>query len=273
MKLKVLVLSFFSVFISAYGQSPADSMKTQISFEIRYDLINSTLKSSGRVAASPLKFKLLDWAYAGAAAGAIAISFTQDEYIHTKLRGRGNAALKGLATYAGEPFGNPYITTGSALGLYLIGKGFGKDEVAEPALLAFQSIAISGTSAFLFKMLFHRQRPREGVEANPNVWYGPSFHDDNLSFPSGHTTIAFSIASSLSTYYKDRKGVGIALYSLATITGWSRIHDNEHWFSDVVAGAILGYFVGHTVASPGLYKWSVLPNPAGGMSIGFNYSF
>ncbi len=273
MKVKILILMFLGLFSGAYAQSPVDSGRVQISREIGYDLIKSSLKISGRVVASPLKFKLEDWAYAGAAVGVIALSFTQDDFFQNKVRGRQGSSLSGLATYVGEPFGNPIWTASSSLGLYLLGKGFEKERLAEPALLAFQSVAISGASAMFFKLLLHRQRPREGNSTDPGVWLGPSFSLDNLSFPSGHTATAFALASSLSTYYKDRREVGIILYSLAGITAWSRIHDNEHWFSDVVAGALLGYFVGHTIASPDLYSWSVAPNAAGGMSLGFSYSF
>lgn len=273
MKIKTLILIFFGLHIYTFCQSSEDNSLGQISSEIRYDLVNRTLNNSGRVLASPLKFTLSNWAYAGAAAGVIALSFSQDDFFYSKLRGREGSVFNGLATYVGEPFGNPAWTASSALGIYLLGKGFKQDRLSEPALLAFQSVAISGSSALLLKLLFHRQRPNEGGVADSHVWFGPSFKTDNLSFPSGHTTMAFALASSLSTYYKDNKSVGIVLYSLAGITAWSRIHDNQHWFSDVVAGALLGYFVGHTIATPELYRWSVVPNAAGGMSLGFNYSF
>ncbi len=273
MKIKVLILIFFCQYFSGFGQVAQYSNKRQISREIRYDLINGTLNNTGRVIASPLKFGLKQWAYTGAAAGVIALSITQDDFFYSKLRGREGSPINGLATYVGEPFGNPMYTATSALGIYLIGKGLNQDRLSEPALLAVQSIAISGASAMFFKLLFHRQRPYEGSVADSKTWFGPSFKSDNLSFPSGHTTTAFAIASSLSTYYKGNNEVRLVLYSLATITAWSRIHDNKHWFSDVVAGAILGYFVGHTIATPELYRWSVVPNAAGGMSLGFNYSF
>lgn len=273
MKVKILILVFLGICFSVEGQVSSDSIPRQISKEIPHELLTQTIKHAGRVAASPIKFKFKDWAYTGAAAGIITLSFTQDDFLHAKLWGREGSSLNGLATYVGEPFGNPLYTASSALGIYLIGKSFKKDNLSEPALLAFQSIAISGASAMFFKLLFHRQRPYEANSADSQVWFGPSLKSNNLSFPSGHTTTAFALASSLATYYKDKWEVGIILYSLAGITAWSRIHDNQHWFSDVVAGALLGYFIGHTVASPDLYRWSVMPNSAGGMSLGFNYSF
>lgn len=273
MKFKPLIPVVLSFCFSVSGQNTGEFNPGQISSEIRYDVINGTLNNAGRIIASPIKFKLREWAYTGAAAGVIALSFTQDDFFYSSLRGRDGSPFSSVANYIGEPFGNPFWTTGTSLGLYLLGKGFKKDRLSEPALIAFQSVAISGSSALFFKLLFHRQRPNEGTAPDSKAWFGPSFRTSNLSFPSGHTTVAFALASSLATYYKDNKSVGILLYSLATLTAWSRVHDNQHWFSDVVAGALLGYFVGHTVATPGLYKWSLVPNAAGGISLGFNYSF
>lgn len=273
MRLKIWILIFSGLGFFGFSQSPDTLNFRQISHEISHELINQTLNNAGRVVASPLKFSINDWAYTGAAIGVVALAYSQDVFFYNKLRGGEGSVLRGLASYVGEPFGNPYYVLGGSLGLYLIGKGIKKKSVSEPALLAFQSAAIGGGAALFFKLLLHRQRPNEGLESNPTIFKGPSFHSTNLSFPSGHTTTAFAVASALSTYYRDKKEVGVILYTLAGVTAWSRIHDNEHWFSDVMAGAVLGYFVGRTVARPEVYRWSVLPNSAGGISLGFNYSF
>ena len=42
------------------------------------------------------------------------------------------------------------------------------------------------------------------------------------------------------------KKVTIPAYTLAALVGWARLRDNVHWFSDVLAGATLGYIVGRT---------------------------
>ena len=62
------------------------------------------------------------------------------------------------------------------------------------------------------------------------------------SFPSGHTATAFMTATWLHKEYgKTRSPLySIAGYSVATITGLSRILNNRHWLSDVLAGAGVG---------------------------------
>ena len=41
--------------------------------------------------------------------------------------------------------------------------------------------------------------------------------------------------------------IGVPAYALAGLMGASRIHEDKHWLSDVVAGAALGYIAGRTV--------------------------
>lgn len=62
------------------------------------------------------------------------------------------------------------------------------------------------------------------------------------AFPSGHTSTTFATATSL--YYSYGWKVGLPAYLIATGTGVSRIADDVHWFSDVVAGAFVGIWLG-----------------------------
>ena len=80
---------------------------------------------------------------------------------------------------------------------------------------------------------------------------GPEFQ----SFPSGHSTTAFAVASAATAefshwvdqwhdpeYYKYL--VGGVLYGGAALVGVSRMYNNAHWASDVMAGAAIGTFAG-----------------------------
>jgi membrane-associated phospholipid phosphatase len=68
---------------------------------------------------------------------------------------------------------------------------------------------------------------------------------NNLSFPSGHTSSAFSLATVASRHYGWK--VGVPAYVLASGIGLSRIEKDKHHLSDVLAGATLGFIVGRTV--------------------------
>jgi len=68
----------------------------------------------------------------------------------------------------------------------------------------------------------------------------PDF-SNNLSFPSGHTAIAFASAQFMFREYKDTNFLlGISGYSLAVFTGVYRMLNDKHWFGDVVGGAGFG---------------------------------
>lgn len=65
---------------------------------------------------------------------------------------------------------------------------------------------------------------------------------ETLSFPSGHTTSAFTAAVVL-TYISPRKYWGLLFFVLAVLVGYSRMYLSEHFFEDVVGGSAIGVFV------------------------------
>lgn len=83
------------------------------------------------------------------------------------------------------------------------------------------AVAVKG-----LKMVVERERPD-----------GSDFE----SFPSGHTAKAFMAAAMLDKEYGGRSPwFSIGGYSVAALTGVSRLMNNRHWMSDVVAGAAIG---------------------------------
>jgi len=67
---------------------------------------------------------------------------------------------------------------------------------------------------------------------------------NSLSLPSGHTSGAFTVATVVTHYYG--KKWGVPLYVFAGLVGVSRLEKGQHWPSDVLAGAALGYISGRT---------------------------
>ena len=63
--------------------------------------------------------------------------------------------------------------------------------------------------------------------------------DNDLSFPSGHTSAAFCTATSIALRY--RKWYFVApSYVFATSVAWARMYQGVHYPSDVFAGAVVG---------------------------------
>jgi membrane-associated phospholipid phosphatase len=67
----------------------------------------------------------------------------------------------------------------------------------------------------------------------------------NLSFPSGHTSGVFTLATVVNQHFGWK--AGIPAYLVASGVGYSRIERSKHHLSDVLAGATLGIIVGRTV--------------------------
>jgi len=101
------------------------------------------------------------------------------------------------------------------------------------------SLTSTGLTYGVTKVIKHRvkrQRPflnLYGVRAS-NIWSA-----DRHSFPSGHTSMAFSLATSLSLRYTNTSTV-VPLYLWAGFVGYSRIYLGLHYPSDVLVGAMVG---------------------------------
>lgn len=137
----------------------------------------------------------------------------------------------------GNAFGHVRTLGPALVGTWLVGTVAGKKAVADAALWAVASGALAGGVTAIVKPLVGRQRPPRGDPAAFHPFGG------HHSFPSGHTSFAFAVASSLAHSTPDGWS-DVAFYAAATLTGLSRINHNRHWASDVVAGAALGYLMG-----------------------------
>src|SRR6476646_8461499 len=105
-----------------------------------------------------------------------------------------------------------------------------------------QTVIIWGGAALMnsvitneMKMGFQRHRPNTGDPYN--TFDGPHGPGINQSFPSAHTSNAFTAATVCATMYRDHRWVPLVAYGVAGLVGLSRIYDNAHWASDVMTGA------------------------------------
>jgi len=108
------------------------------------------------------------------------------------------------------------------------------DKVTHAGLRLAFSAALAGGLAEGVKLGTGRERPFQSTSA----WDFDPGHLDS-SFPSGHTTLAFAMAASLSDDIH-RTWATVGLYGLATGVAVSRVYQQEHWVSDVFGGAALG---------------------------------
>ena len=107
------------------------------------------------------------------------------------------------------------------------------------AALAFTG---AGLVEFTLKHLVGRPRP-DAVLASPGL-LGPTFVHDVDSFPSGHATSVFAVATVFGAYYPRLRW---PLYALAAAIAVGRVYLARHYVSDIVAGGALGTIVALTL--------------------------
>ena len=213
-------------------------------------------------------------------AGALAFTDEPVQRFALDLREH-NKGLRNTSRYLTE-FGGTY--EGYILGtLGAYGFAFKNKKMQTTTLLAVQSYITGATVSGVVKFLTGRQRPyvinANSVEAEP-AFYGPfkiirnaDGNKANNSFPSGHTTVAFAAATVYALEYKDKPLVPVLCYSAATLVGLSRITENKHWVTDVVAGAALGYLSGRLVVN-NYHRYAKLKSPKQpGNSVSFSLGY
>jgi membrane-associated phospholipid phosphatase len=120
-----------------------------------------------------------------------------------------------------------------------------------PALRAagLESLIAHGIAGLLGQVLKHvvgRPRPRF-VHSDGGFQLGPSWDTGLDSFPSGHATASFAVATVLARHFP---GAGRAMYGLACLVALSRIVRGSHFPTDVMAGMMVGVLVGSVVINP-----------------------
>ena len=230
-------------------------------------------RNFGRIFISPLHWKGKDFLWLGGTIAATGLSMAfLDHSTREWVEDHQNTKLMDASqfmTHLGEA---PFLL-GLSAALYAGGEIFKADGPRRTGLLAIESYCITGIIVTGVKYLFARARPLSGEGPSSIHWF--SFKNSQHAFPSGHAAAAFAVAAVFSGG-SDNFLVGATSYGIASIVALSRVHNNEHWFSDVVAGSAIGYFIGKKVISlnrPGKEnKASLSIGPApGGLSLSLSF--
>ncbi len=134
--------------------------------------------------------------------------------------------------------------------VYAAGLALDDRNVASFGLHGTEAIAVTSAFVYAGKTSFGRARPHDDINNSFNFKFGRGFSGDRYqSFPSGHTAVAFAVASALTAesgeIWPDAQPfLGPLLYTGASFVGISRMYNNRHWATDVIAGAAVGILTG-----------------------------
>lgn len=169
----------------------------------------------------------------GLGLGAVALLSLVDEPLRDALQDHRTARGDDLARTF-RRVGEPVVYLPVALGTVAVGLVAGRPAVTRAGGRIAGSLLVAGLATNLIKPVVGRRRPNGGTGAYD---FSPLGGWD--SWPSGHTTMAFALATSVSDEVHSLP-VTVALYGAATMTAWSRMNDDRHWLTDVVTGAAIG---------------------------------
>jgi PAP2 superfamily len=129
----------------------------------------------------------------------------------------------------GASLGSTVAVAGVTIGLFSAGRISRGDRFRAASYDLSQAFIVTEVYTWALKLAVQRERP-DG--------------SDNRSFPSGHASNAFAIASVISRHYKK---LAIPAYAFGTYVAVSRMAAQKHFFSDIVAGSGLGLAIGRVV--------------------------
>lgn len=195
----------------------------------------STLFAITQLAAQlpPREAAALHWWEGAAALAGIAALGLLDQPLQRYIQTHRSAGADVLAADV-RHMGQVEVFGSVPAGMAIVGLAAHRPELVRGSLRVAASLALAGVTTTAGKLTLGRLRPSSERDADDFKPF--SGHD---SFPSGHTTMAFALAASLSNEIR-RPWATVGLFTVAAGTGWSRLNDNNHWLSDVVAGAVVG---------------------------------
>lgn len=131
--------------------------------------------------------------------------------------------------------------------IYSVGLIKNDGTIKKKAVFIGETFLVNGFITFALKHATKRARP---FETYPDIEQASSALGD--SFPSGHTSLAFGTATSLSMEYPKWYVIAPS-FVWAGAVGYSRMHLGVHYPSDVAVGAIIGS--GSAYLSCKINKW------------------
>jgi membrane-associated phospholipid phosphatase len=197
------------------------------------------LEDSVALVKAPFHWSSSDWLKAGAVGLGVGGIMLFDEQLTSGVADNRSAStdrLSRLTTRFGSA--DAFYISGA---LVISGIAFKNTNVSSMGREAIEASVFAGIIEVLSKEAFGRKRP---IVSGDETSFQPG--SSNQSFPSGHATEAFTLASVVAARSSGWIIPTLA-YTGACLVAYDRVNDRAHFPSDVVAGAALGIAVGRFV--------------------------
>lgn len=139
------------------------------------------------------------------------------------------------------------LNIAAPVGVFTAGLIKHNKELQKDAAYMLGAFILSSVITNVSKPIFKRKRPYEEYTFITKLSPGGGF-----SFPSGHTSAAFTTATSLSLYFP-KWYVIVPSYLWASSVAYARMYQGVHYPTDVLAGAVIG--AGSALLAYKVQKW------------------
>ncbi len=245
-KAGLLPLATVLVLAMAAGPSLAaeETTRAQRAFHLDGEFWSYLTKDSAGVLTAPFSWKGSDLLGAGLVTGACGLVYLFDGDTQDWVQARRSEGSDKVMSVFSE-MGNAAYHVALVVGLYALGELAPSPGLRKTAVLGMESLAVTGAVVLSLKCLLGRARP--GTGQGPHHFQPFSFRSSYFSLPSGHASSAFALATAIAEQ-SESAVLDVAVYTLAGAIALSRVHNNEHWASDVLLGAVLGHFIARRIS-------------------------
>lgn len=216
---------------------------------------------------APVRWDQRDWFEFGGTIVALGVIYQFDGDIRSHFAGSSTNDLNGKDPYNSDDILPAAIVLG---GTWLLAGVMDVPSGWQEFGSMLESTIFTAASTEVFKLTFGREAPNQTTD--PDQWF-----QGGRSFPSQHVGLAFAVGTVLaesgdSKYRWVRRVLG---YGVGIYTAYARVEHNQHWASDVAAGAALGlstarFVMGRRDEASGAASITLTPAPGGGAMLGIS---
>jgi membrane-associated phospholipid phosphatase len=217
--------------------------KVDIKFQHRYYSTGQFFHETGLFAKKPFHWIGRDWLRAGIVTAGTFAAMSLDHTLQNATQGQQRYYYSPFIV-GGRVYGEWYSIGGVAAVFQIYGIIAHDTAAKKISIELFQGGVYAEFATTVLKFIIGRERPI--ATTNSMVFKPLSFKYIYESMPSGHTTSAFALSTIMSRHAHSTF-LKILAYVPAGFTMFSRIYQDQHWLSDEVPAAAIGFFVGNWV--------------------------